>query len=212
MKTVAALYVLTAIALPAAAQDHTLDLAEDPNPDEEVVFTITVPYELSDVDEMVTTFGLHCSISACLPRNNGTGAFNCRNFVENVGTDITGTPVSADGYRDVSGEISIDIAVPYEQVQSMRLPGARANYKCDPRMGIGGVRLGVRNVGGDEVDNLSAPIWSRGTGNGRVRGDIVLPGPPDGKPVQANEDIDTSVIPPRDPALPTSPLFPKKGD
>ncbi|WP_370234418.1 MULTISPECIES: hypothetical protein [Henriciella] len=216
MRTILTLGALAAaLALPALAQDHTLDLTEDPSPNDEVIFSLEVPYELSDVDEMVTTFSYQCSIDIGLPRN-GTATYNFVNFIENAGTDITGTPLSADGYRDVSGSITVDIAVPLEHVQKISVPGALASYKCEPRMAIGGLQLGVRAVYGDHSEDLSAPAWSRGVGAARVSGDLVLPGSSSSTvatptPVQVKDGVDVSAVTPPS-KLPKSPLFPKKPD
>lgn len=207
----AALAAGAALALPSAAQDYTLDLSEDPSPNDEVVFTFTLPYELNDLDEMVTTFSFRCQVSVGLPRDAGGATFNFTNFRSRTGVDLSETPVGADGYRNASGEVVVEVPVPHDQVEKMRLPESGNWYQCTPAIAIGGLTYGIYEIQGDEAGNLSFPDWARGTGNGVVSGKIVLPAPRDPTPAQVEDGVDTSVVTPQRPALPrTTPRLPGK--
>ncbi|WP_139792358.1 hypothetical protein [Henriciella litoralis] len=213
MKPALTLGVLAAaLAMPATGQDIRLDLSPDPSPDGEVIFALTLPYQLNDLDPDVTTFGYHCRISIGVPRDEGGATLSFTNHIENVVIMVNTNPLSADGYRDVSGTMSLDIPVPYSDVEKLLLPGARGNYRCEPRLGMGGPDYNGNNVARDEANNLSYPAAVRGTGNGYVGGDILVPATGSSSampaPAKANTNIDPSKIKPPS-KLPTSPLFRK---
>ncbi len=217
-RTISASVAAMLLTASASAQerDYTLDTAPAASPDGMVIFTLTVPYELSDVHPDAVSFSMSCSVLISYPRGGET--YNSQTFSDERTIDLTASPLSPDGARDLSGELVFQLEVPADKAADMLNSANRASYRCDAAMDEDPSTPVTYTVSDDRSGDMSRPAAVRGRGSGSysygaVWGDIILPaGAESDAPPRLNRPVDPSILP--RPKLPSRnlPKLPDRDD
>lgn len=193
------------LAASANAADHVLDTTPDDTPDGTVVFTLTVPYELTDVSPDARAVFMTCRMSVDYPGPGGIENFEPRQYMQT--RNFEESTIGADGFRDVSGEFVYIFDIPAEKASDMLRPEHEGRYQCDTSL-----RDNVEGRAGRSIHfaETTYPYWAAGVSGGRVAGKLLAP--PEEQSGPQNLKIDPDLV--KRPRIPgTSPRLtqpPKK--
>jgi len=134
----------------AEAQDFTLDMTTDPTPDGMINLTIVIPIDLRDVHPHARTLTISCNLK--------TETGNAIGPIGTAGVNLLEIPAGADGYRDVSRDLAIELSLTLVQFRNV------SSYRCFPNIYPDPDETGEAPDHALSVLNglSSEPYWARG--------------------------------------------------